>query len=201
MRIRFLQTFEEDEAKSELKELLSLIESRKRSLQARWRAARAFDRIHAVGRFLDEGSLEPKMKAALQERHLEAAAAWKRIRALKAKTAAAAKAPTPPRDLPLWKHAITMSEVDLQRAENERDRCIEAHGLWEDLFTTSESWILAEPYTSTQIPLRELLSVQGALEERLQDFVRMADERERKAAVERTRAKLRFLAPEPLAAE
>jgi hypothetical protein len=201
MRIRFSQTFEEAQAKSELADLENRVSARKRALHQRWRSARSFDRIHAVGRFLDEGLLEPKMKAALTERHLEAFAAWRRIRALKAKAAAGARAPTPPRDLPLWKHAITMSEIDLQRAERERDRCIDAHGLWDDLFTISESWLLSSPYTSAVVPLRELLSVQAALHERLQDFARMADEQARKEVVERTRAKLRFLAPEPLAAE
>lgn len=201
MRVRFLQTFEEDEAKGELADLLDRIAARKRALAERWRQATPYDRALAVARFLAEGSLEAKMRRELEERHEEACAAWKRIRALQAKTAAAERLPTPPRDLPLWKHAITMTKVDLQRAEVERDRCLAAHGLWDDLFTISESFLLASPYTRDEIPLRELLSVQAALEDRVKDFERMADARARQEAIERTRAQLRFLAPEPLAAE
>jgi hypothetical protein len=206
MRIHFHQTFEEDQAASELKDLLGRINARKRVLVERWRKAHAYDRMLAVRRLLDEASLEPQMKIDLWEKHQAVQAAWARIRSVQVRLAAAARLPEPPRDLPLWKHAVTMGQVELQRAEGERDRVLGAHALWDDLFTTSETFLLAKPYTRETVPLRELLSVQGALEDRVKDFERMADSEKRQEAVERTKAALRILAPvqndnEALAAE
>ncbi len=195
MRIHFHQTFEEDQATSELACVLDRIQARKRALQERWRAANAYDRMLSVRRLLDEGCLEPNMKIELWEKHEKVHAAWSRIRSVQVRLAAAAKLPEPPRDLPLWKHAITMGQVELQRAEGERDRVLGAHGLWDDLFTTSETFLLAKPYPPDVVPLRELLSVQGALEDRVKDYERMADHRQRQAAVERTKRALRFLTP------
>jgi hypothetical protein len=201
MRIHFCQTFEEDEAKSELADLLDRVAARKRLLAERWRLASSYDRMQAVARLLQEARLEPNMKIELWEKHEAVQAAWAKIRAVRWKTDVAARLPEPPRDLPLWKHAITMGEVELQRHEAERDRVLAAHGLWEDLFTTGESWLLATPYTTEMVPLRELLSVQGALEDRVKDFERMADERARAEVIERTRAKMRFLPPVSVEAE
>jgi hypothetical protein len=141
-----------DDARAELTQVSHAIAERRMELADAWRKAPTADRLLAVQRMLQEGGLPQDAVGRIEELHEVVRAAWAIVRADRKRTDEESR------------HRLLRAEMDLQIAENERDRYLSESRLEIELYRAAESFIMTTKYGPDRPPLKALLLKQRALE-------------------------------------
>jgi hypothetical protein len=141
-----------DDARNELSQVSHAIAERRMELAQAWRKAPTADRLLAVQRMLQEGGLPPEAVAQIEAAHEAVRASWAIVRADRKRTDEESR------------HRLLRAEMDLQIAENERDRFLSESRLELELYRAAESFIMETKYGPDRQPLKALLLKKHALE-------------------------------------
>ena len=134
------------------------IVARKREIAGYWTQASTADRLLAVDRLLRDGNLSAEQVASLSALQSRVRTAFHAARAERKRLADAADASSA---------GLARVEAEVVRQEGERDRHIGLQKLTEELWRTSESFVVPAAVSTRQGPFRELLAFEALLEQRL----------------------------------
>lgn len=144
-------------ASADLDAVQRRIVARKREIAGCWGTATTADRLLAVDRLLRDGNLSGAQIADVGVLQSGVRSAFHAVRAERKRTGAV--------DVAATAHLARL-EAELVRQETARDRFIGAAGLTEELWRTSETFVLPAQM-ARQGPFRELLAFEALLEQRV----------------------------------
>ena len=137
------------------------IVARKREIAQCWSGASTADRLLAVDRLLRDGNLSAAQVADIAALQTRVRAAFHAARAERKRLS--------DNGVPAGTLAASLArlEADVVRCEAERDRVIGLAKLTEELWRTSESFVLPAAISTRLGPFREMLAFEAKLEHRL----------------------------------
>lgn len=164
-----------EEARAAHAKLVALIEQRMRQLDEMWRTAKPADRLLAVQRLIQTGALAQKVTAELEVRNERVREKMSNARTdrKKLERLVADGAPDTKENLDL-RHKVFRLELEAQRAEQERDECIDEQDLRGPLYFCGETFVRSEPFAPHEAPLKDLAPRAKGLAEVIADLERRA---------------------------
>lgn len=157
-----------DEARAALSRLIALMGDRMRQLDEQWRSSRPPDRLLAVQRLIQTGALEPETAAMIEARNERVREHLARVRTERKETSAGAAE---------QRHKLFLLELELQRAEQERDELIDEKDMRGALYLCGETFVRSTPFAAHEMPLKDLALHVRRQEERVTELERRAPRR------------------------
>jgi hypothetical protein len=163
-----------DEARAAHAKLVAQIEVRMRQLDELWRVAKAADRLLAVQRLVQTGALADDVAGALDAKNERVRDLMARVRTERKKTEKNVADGIDDHD---QRHKVFLLELDLQRAEQERDELVDEHDLRGPLYVCGETFVRTEPFASGESPLKDMAARAKHYEERVAELEQKAPRR------------------------
>lgn len=163
-----------EEARAAHTKLTAVMDARMRELDALWRQAKPADRLLAVQRLLQTNALAPDAAAAVEARNERVRELMAKARTERRRLEKLTAEGVEDRDL---RHKVFLLELDLQRAEQERDEIVDDNDLRGPLYFCGETFVRSTPFGASELPLKDLALRAKMLEERLKDLERHAPRR------------------------
>lgn len=159
------------EARAAHNKLAAMMDVRMRELDGLWRQAKPADRLLAVQRLVQTGALDEQATAAIEVKNERVRDLMGKARTERRRLEKLIAEGVEDRDL---RHKVFLLELDLQRAEQERDEQIDEKDLRGALYFCGETFVRTAPFDANEPPLKDLALRLKVVEERLKDLERLA---------------------------
>jgi hypothetical protein len=163
-----------EEARAAHAKATALLESRMRDLDELWRQAKPTDRLLAVQRLVQTKALEDEQVAAVEAKNERVRDVMGRARSERRRLEKLLESGGDDHEL---RHKVFLLELDLQRAEQERDELIDSSDLRGALYFCGETFVRTAPFAAGEEALNDLAARLRNLEERARELERAAPRR------------------------